>query len=72
MLEYAVVAGGLLSSNLDSLFNFDSIRGVALIGISGVVLIVLGGLMKGFWGAVITFSIGSFLFRYFKGLLPIG
>lgn len=71
MLEYVVVAGGLLGSNFGSLFNFDSIQGVALIAIGGVVLIVIGGLLKGFWGAVVTFSIGSFLFLYFKGLLPI-
>jgi hypothetical protein len=71
MLEYAVAAGSLLGSNFASLFNFDSIQGAALIVIFGVALIVLGGLMKGFWGAVITFSIGWLLFMYFKGLLPI-
>ena len=71
MLEYAVVGGGLLGSNFGSFFNFDSIQGVGLIVIYGVVFFALGYLMKGFWGAVVTLLIGSFLLLYFKGLLPI-
>ena len=71
MLEYAVVAGAELRFFLGSLFNFASVRGVALIVTSGVALTLLGYLWERFLGAVITFTIGSFLFLYFKGMLPI-
>ena len=71
MLEYAALAGAELRFFFGSLFNFASVRGVALIVTSGVALTLLGYLWERFWGAVITFSIGSFIFLYFKGLLPI-
>jgi hypothetical protein len=73
MLEYAVVVGGLLRSNLDFLFNLDPTEGVVFAVIWGAVLISLGYLIKGFWGAVIALFmgfIGSLLFLYIKGLPP--
>ena len=71
MLEYAVAAGTELRFFFGSLFNFASVRGVALIVTSGVALALLGYLWERFFGAAVTFSIGSFLFLYFTGLLPI-
>ncbi len=71
MLHYAVLLRGLLGLDWNSLFNFDTMTGLASIVISGVALIILGYIIKGVWGAVITFSIGAFLFIYLKGLLPI-
>jgi hypothetical protein len=71
MVEYALMLGGLLGLRGESFFNFDSVVGIASIFISGVGLFILGYAIKGIWGAVATFSIGTFLFFYFKGLLPL-
>jgi hypothetical protein len=68
LLEYAVVAGGLLGSNLDFLFNLDPTQEVVVAVIWGIVLISLGYLIKGFWGAVVALFIGftgSLLFHLY-------
>jgi hypothetical protein len=71
MVEYALMLGGLLGLRGESFFNFDSVLGIASIFISGAALFILGYLIKGIWGAVAAFSVGAFLFFYFKALLPI-
>jgi len=63
--EYTIMLGG------GSLFNFDSPLGIVSILISGVALLILGYLVKEIEGAIIAFLIGTLLFLYFKGLLPI-
>ncbi len=69
MLEYVVLLGGLLRLE-GGFFNFDTILGLASIVVSAVGVIILGYLIKGVWGAIAAFSMGTFLFCYFKGLLP--
>jgi hypothetical protein len=56
MLDYVVVASGLLGSNLRSLLNVDSLGELGLIAISGVASIGLGGFIKGFWGSHSSFD----------------
>jgi hypothetical protein len=73
MLEYAVVAGGLLRSNLDFFFDLDPTQEVVFAVIWAAVLISLGYLIKGFWGAVVALFmgfVGSLLYLYIKGLPP--
>lgn len=66
MLEYVM----LLGKDVMTFFSFNSIKGWVLLFISAVVLIIVGYLIKGIWGAIVTLLTGTFLFLYLKGLLP--
>jgi hypothetical protein len=70
MLEYAVVAGGLLGEKVNLLLNFDSLSGYASILGAGVFLAGVGYRVKGFWGSFIALLIGAFLFLYMKEFFP--
>jgi hypothetical protein len=66
MLEYAVVAGGLLGEKVRMVLNFDSFSGFAAIFGVGVGLAGVGYLVKGFWGSFITLLAGAFFLLCMK------
>ncbi len=70
MLEYAVVAGALLGEKVNLLLNFDSLSGYSSILGAGVILAVLGYLIKGLWGSFIALLVGGFPFLYMKDFFP--
>ena len=65
MLEYL----GLLGFGKESIFDLDSWEGIFVSGLAGLLLIIFGYLVKGFWGAVILLGAGVLLFLYAKDLL---
>jgi hypothetical protein len=70
MVEYAVMLGGLLGLGAGSLFNFDSVWGISSIFIAAAGLLIFGYLIKGIWGAIIVFLVGTVLFLYLRDFLP--
>jgi hypothetical protein len=65
MLEYL----GLLGFGKETIFDLDSWEGIFLSGIAGLLLLIVGYLVKGFWGAVIALGAGALIFLYAKDLL---
>ena len=66
MLEYAVVAGGLLGEKVRMVLSFDSFSGFAAIFGAGVALAGVGYVIKGFWGSFIALLMGAVLILYMK------
>jgi hypothetical protein len=64
MLDYAVVAGALLGAKIESILDFNSLSDYAWFLGAGAVLVVLGYLIKGWWGSFIALLIGGFLYLY--------
>ena len=65
MLEYL----GMLGFGKEAIFDLDSLEGIFLAGLSGLLLIIFGYLFKGFWGAVILLGAGVLVFLYANDLL---
>ena len=70
MLEYAVVAGGLLGEKVRMVLNFDSFSGFAAIFGSGVARAGVGYVIKGFWGSFIALLMGAFLLLCMTNFFP--
>ena len=72
MVEYILVLGSIvLGANFQSFFDLDSATGRVFALVAGVALFIIGYLIRGTWGAIIALSIGTVLFLYLKGFLPI-
>ncbi len=65
MVEYGATLGLDVKSLFSSIPNIELLLPAGL----GLVLIAVGYLLKGVWGAVIAFLVGAVLFLYFRGLL---
>ena len=66
MFEYL----GLLGYWTEPIFERDSLREILMVMFSGLGLVIFGYIIKGIWGAVIAFAIGTLIFLYSKDLLP--
>jgi|WetSurSiteA1Bulk_404760.scaffolds.fasta_scaffold215937_2 hypothetical protein len=65
MFEYL----GLLGLGTEAIFDLDSLEGISLAGLTALLLIIIGYLIKGFWGAVIALGVGVLVFLYVNDLL---
>jgi len=52
------------------IFEPDSLREILIVMFSGLGLVIFGYLIKGIWGAITAFAIGTLIFLYSKHLLP--
>lgn len=68
MLEYAVIAGAMLGSKFDSLFDLSSLAEIAPIFCGGIILAASGYLIKGIGGALGFLFIGLILFLSLKNI----
>jgi len=66
MFEYL----GLLGYWMEPIFERDSLREILIVMFSGLGLLIFGYLIKGMWGAITAFAIGTLIFLYSKHLLP--
>lgn len=65
MVEFAAILDPILSMfSWKSLFDLDSVQGLGLIVLSGIALIMIGFLIKGIWGAIIAFAVGTIIYIF--------
>ena len=61
---------GLLGYWREPIFEPDFLHEILIVMFSGLALVILGYLIKGIWGAITAFAIGTLIFLYSKHLLP--
>jgi hypothetical protein len=66
MFEYL----GMLGFWMEPIFEPDSLSEILIVMFLGLGLVIFGYLIKGIWGAITAFAIGTLIFLYFKNLLP--
>ncbi len=65
MLEYL----RLLGFGKESIFELDSLEGFLPVGLVGLLLVIFGYLLKGFWGAIIALGTWVLIICYINDLL---